>query len=207
MLKRLKRAMQEGREDNEKREVWATIQRGREFLLQGTLEEAQQFLSDAVRRFPDSAEIRILYASTLLTVRPEDGAREVMAAIELDPDEPNRLARAADLLFSLAHFDESREYAFRARALGGSDFLFSPELTRLEADFALRDGDEDAAERGYRRAIELEPDDEALATHLAKFLVERERQGDAMEVVEGALQTAKSKDDLTRMRREIAGEA
>lgn len=174
VLNRLKRAWQEGLVHNKKRDTWPTIQRGRELLVAGSQDEARAYLAEAVDRFPDSAEIRLLYASTLLAIRPENGVREVRTAIELDPDEPNRLARAADLMFSMARSDESREYASRARELGGSDFLFSPELTRLEADFALQDGDEEAAEKGYRRAVELEPENEALAADLAKFLARRQ---------------------------------
>jgi tetratricopeptide (TPR) repeat protein len=206
MLERLKRTWQEGLEQNRLREVRSTIQRGRELFTQGSQQEAQEFLSEAVQRFPDNAEIRILYGSSLLSDRPEDGIREVMAAVELDPKEPNRLARAADLMFSMARLDESREYASRARHLGGSDFLFLPELTRLEADFALRDGNYDAAEMGYRRAVELGPDDERLAIHLAKFLAERGCRSEAMEVIERALQTAKDRDQLERMRRDLADE-
>lgn len=207
MFERLKRPWQEALEHNKKRDAWPTIQRGRELFLQGPEEEAQDFLSGAVQRFPDNAEIRMLYGSSLLVARPEDGIREVMTAVELDPEEPNRLARAADLLFSMAHIEESRAYASRARHLGGSDFLFSPELTCLEADFALRDGDEDAAETGYRRAIELEPGNERLAIHLAEFLVERGRRSEALEVIERSLSTAKDTDRLVRMRRDLANEA
>jgi tetratricopeptide (TPR) repeat protein len=203
MLERLRRAWQEGLDHNQKREAWPTIQRGRELFAQGPQEKAQRFLSDAAQRFPDNAEIRMLYGSSLLAVRPEDGIREVMTAIQLDPEEPNRLARAASIMFSMARFDEAREYASRARRLGGADFLFSAELTCLEADFALRDGDEDAAEMGYRRAIELEPGNERSAIQLAKFLMERGRSREAVEVVESALQTAKDTDRLIRMRRDL----
>jgi Flp pilus assembly protein TadD len=207
VLGRLKRTWQGGVELNKKREAWPTVQRGEELFSQGPEDEAYEFLTEAVQRFPDNAEIRLLYAYTLLSVRPEDGVAEAIKAAELDPDEPIRLTRIAGMMLRMGRPELARKYAAQARELGGDDFFFAPELTRLEADFALQDGDEEAAEKGYRRAVELEPHNEALAVDLAEFLAERGRRVEAMEVVERALQTAKSKDELTRVGEELGEKA
>jgi len=193
---------------NKKRDAWTTIQQARALISKGPDSEAYDFLNTAVRRFPDNAEIRLLYASVVLPTHPEEGVLEVVKAVELEPNEPNRLARAADLIYSMGHIELAREYASAARDYGGTNFLFSPELTRLEADLALRDGDKNAAESGYRSAVQLEPHNEALSLSLAKFLAKQGRRGEAVQELERALRVGTEEsgvqgDELARLRDEI----
>jgi Flp pilus assembly protein TadD len=207
LRERLVQTWQEGLELNRKKEVSPTIERGRRLLVEGDDPKTVEFLEEAIQRFPDDPEIRFLYASVLKYVRPEDVASEAMKAAELDPDDPDLLTRIAYLMSAVSRPELARRYAVSARELGGSDLLFAAELDHLESRFAMEDGDEEAAEKGFRLSVERQPDSEMFAIDLAKFLAERGRRVEAMEVVERALQTAKSKDELTRVGKEFGEKA
>jgi predicted Zn-dependent protease len=99
--------------------------------------------------------------------------------------------------------DLARQYAMRARDLGGSDFLFASELSHLESRFALQDGNEEAAEKGFRLSVEREPQSEMFALDLATFLADRGQQQEAIAVIDEAIERAKTHDNLQRLRLEI----
>lgn len=183
----------------------AAIEKGQRLLVEGRYEENFEFLREAVQRFPDDPEIRLLYATSLLEVRPDDAVREAVKAIDLDPDEPIRLTRAASMLFNRGEFDRARSYATRAAELTPSGFLFTAELTSLVGLLGALDGEEELAEEALRAAMELKPDQERLARDLAKFLADRDRTKEAVEVINQALKVTKTKEQLERLRDEIAG--
>lgn len=198
------RIQREVEEQLRKEEVWPTIQRGQDVFAHAPEDVATDFLEEAVQNFPDSAELRLLYGFILLPSHREDGVREVRRAVELDPYEPWYLIRAAWKMFDWESAELARDYAARAREMGGQDSPFGPELVLLEAHFALEDGDEEAAEAGFRLALEREPESEWFAIVLARFLADRERQDEALEVVQQALQTSRHKDTLTRLEAELS---
>jgi predicted Zn-dependent protease len=203
LVARLKRGWAEANELNRQKDLAAAIERGRRLLVEHNRQETHEFLEDAMRRFPGDAEFRLLYASNLLAIRPEDAAAEAIKAVELDPEEPILLVRAASLLVGMKHFDSAREYATRARELAPSDFLFMAELIYLEARLATIDGRDGEAEEGFRRAAELEPENEMLALHLARFLANRNRPSEALQVIE---QSANQTENLLRLRNELSDE-
>lgn len=189
------------KKDKKLGEVTARSQR---FLAEGRHEENLAYLEDGVvKRFPDDPEIRLLYGTALLGVRPRVGLSEIAKAIELDPDDPIRLTRAAHIMYSMKQFDRARSYAKRAKELAPENFVFGPELLSLESNFAALDGNDELAEEGLRLAVEREPKMEALAFDLAKFLVDRGRQREALVVIDEALERTKQKKYLKRLRAEI----
>jgi tetratricopeptide (TPR) repeat protein len=202
---RIRRAVEE---QIRKEEVWPTIQRGRDLFIDDPGgEETREFLARAVERFPDNAEIRLLYGTSLLDIDPEDGMREAMRAIDLFPHEPLYVIRVAALMFRMGRPKLSRDLAARAREMRGEESLFGPQLIQLEAHFALQDGDEDAAESGFLRALEREPDNGDFAVDLAALLSERGRREEALGVVERSLPIVRWKDGLERMRTELMEDA
>jgi thioredoxin-like negative regulator of GroEL len=200
---RLRRTWQEAIEHNKKREAWPTIVQARKLFIHGAEEEALEFLETAAQRFPDDAEIRLLYGSILLATRPEDRMQEAKRAVELAPDEPIYLIRVAWMTFRMEP-ELSRDYAARAQEMGGADSLFAPELIQLEAHFSLEDGDEEGAEARFRAALEGEPENGDIALDLATFMSDRGRRSEALEVVERVLPIARwRKDDLTLLKEDL----
>lgn len=198
------RLRREVEEQGRKEEAWPTIQRGRDLFLRAPEDIATEFLEEAVQRFPDNSELRLLYGLILLPCDREGGVREVRRAVELDPYEPRYLIPTAWKMFEWESTELARDYAARAREMGGEDSVFGPELVLLEAHFALEDGDEEAAEASFRLAVEREPGSEWFAVDLIEFLAERGRQDEALKLVQQALQTSESKDTLTRLEAELS---
>ncbi|HEX5525991.1 MAG TPA: hypothetical protein VFX44_02200 [Solirubrobacterales bacterium] len=187
----------------QKKEIAAANAQGLKLLAERRHQEAYEFLTQAVRQFPDEPELRMHYASSLLAVRPESAVPEIVTAVELGPDEPIRLTRAAGILFRMGQVETARSYAIRAKELAPPDFLFMPYLLNLDGHFAALEGKDAMAEEGFRLAVEQEPDGETFAVDLAKFLNERNRQAEALEVINEALPRTKRPEPLELLRSEI----
>lgn len=198
------RAKTMGLRDRKKRkDAAAASHRGLKLLAERRRQEAYDFLGKAVQQFPDEPEIRMHYATSLLAVRPADAVSETKKAISLDPDEPIRLTRAASLLFSLDEIETARVYATRAKELAEPDFSFFPELINLDGNFAALEGKDELAEQDLREAVEQDPSGETFAVDLAKFLSDRDRQEEALAVIDQALPRTPRKEPLERLRSEL----
>lgn len=86
------------------------------------------------------------------------------------------------------------------------DFVLMSGLLNLEGLLAAVDGQDYLAEEKLRAAWESDPSFSSLAVDLVKFLANRERQAEALEVIDDALGHAKEKAELERLRSEIVGE-
>lgn len=199
------RLQREVKEQRRKEEAWPTIQRGTDLFSGAPDEIAIEYLEEAVHRFPDNSQIRMIYGFSLLPSNREAGVCEVRRAVELDPYEPWCLIPAARKMFDFGRPDLARDYAARAREMGGENCVpWGPELILLDAQFALEDGDEEGAEAGFRLAVEREPESEWFAVVLAEFLTDQGRQEEALGVVRKALQTTKYRDMLSRLEAELS---
>ena len=163
-----------------RKKVAVAADQGLKLLAEQRHEEAYRFLEGATRQFPDDPDIRMHYAHSLLAVRPEDAVPEITKAIELGPDEPVRLTRAAGILFKMGQVETARSYATRAKQLAPPGFLFMSYLINLDGHFAALEGLDELAEEHFRLAVEQEPDGEVFAVDLAKFLSERGRREEAL---------------------------
>lgn len=188
----------------DRRALASAIAHSRRLLAEGRHEENLSFLEGGVaERFSDDAEIRLLYGTALLDLKPEAGLSEIARAIELEPDEPVRLTRAARIMYDMKQFDKARLYTERGKKLAPEDFVFGPELLNLESNFAALDGEDERAEEGLRLAVEREPKMEALALDLARFLFERGKEAEALGVIDEALNHSKETKNLQRLQKEI----
>jgi tetratricopeptide (TPR) repeat protein len=86
------------------------------------------------------------------------------------------------------------------------DFVLMSGLLSLEGRLAEVDGRDDLAEEKLRAAVESDPPFAASAVDLAKFLANRGRQAEALEVIDDALEHANQKVELERLRSEIVGD-
>ncbi|MGN6587967.1 MAG: tetratricopeptide repeat protein [Solirubrobacterales bacterium] len=186
-----------------RKERTAAIKWGRKLFAAGREQEAYEFLQKAVQEFPDDPEIRLLYATSLLAVRPADAVPEIIKAIDMGPSEPIRLTNAAGILFKMGQVETARSYAARAKELASRDFVFMPYLINLDSHFAALEGNDELAEEGFRLAVKREPDGETFAVDLASFLSKRGRQEEALEVIDKALPQTKRPEPLERLRRDL----
>ena len=162
--------------------------------------EAYEFLQGAVEEFPENPKIRLLYATLLLEFRPDEVATETAKAVELDPDDPAVLVRAANLMIGAAEVEAARAYVTRARELAAPDFVLMGGLLHYEGVLAAHDGHDDLAEEKFRSALQSDPGDASEARHLALFLARRDRLSDAVSVLDEALRHVDKKGDLERLR-------
>jgi tetratricopeptide (TPR) repeat protein len=190
-----------------KKELSAAIAHSRRFLAEGRHEENLQYLEGGVaERFSDDAEIRLLYGTVLLGPRPKAGLLEISKAIELDPSDPEKLTRAAHIMYDMKQFGQARTYMNRAKELAPEEFVLGPELLALESNFAALDGNDKLAEEGLRSAVEREPKMGGLAVDLARFLANRGRREEALGVIDEALKRTEDAKYLKRLRAEILEE-
>lgn len=165
--------------------------------------ENLEFLEEAIQRFPDNAEIRLLYATALLASQPDEVASEVVKAVDLSPNDPTILVRAASLMLNRDETEAARSYAERARELAEPNFVLEGGLARLEGIFASFDNNYELAEKKLRFAVKTDPEFYTFVRDLARVLQARGRQAEAIEVIDQALPRVKKKENLERLRREL----
>jgi Flp pilus assembly protein TadD len=189
------------------KELTAAIAKGRELRRLGRdPEEALEFLEEAVQRFPQDPELRLLNATVLMALRPDDVAAEAVKAAELAPDDPATLVRAGHVLLGKDR-EAARSCAARANELAEPDFVLMGGLDNLNGVLAAFAGEDDLAEEKLRSAVVREPNSESFARNLAVFLAERGRLQEGAEVLDEALKHVEKKDEIERMRDRMAAEA
>lgn len=188
----------------QKKELAEAIAQSRKLLLAGQHHENFDLLEEAVQKFPDSAEIQLLYATILLEFRPNEVAAEAAKAARLGSDDPGILVRAAHLMFDRNEREAARSCTARANELVQPDFVLMSSLEHLNALFAGIDGNYEIAEEKLRSLVRDDPGSSSTAIDLAKLLAHQGRQQEALEVVDEALVHAKEGSNLERLRAEIA---
>ncbi|MGN6815422.1 MAG: hypothetical protein ACTHK3_04975 [Solirubrobacterales bacterium] len=196
------------RNRRKRKELAAAIARGRELRKLGRdPEEALEFLEHAITRFPEDPELRLLCATVLLAIRPDDVAAEASKAAELAPDDPGTLVRAGHLLLGSRDREAAEFCAARAEELANPDFVLMAGLDNLNGLIAAFRGEDGLAEKKLRSAVEREPHNEPFARNLAVFLAERGRPQEGAEVLDETLKHVEKKDEIERMRDRMAAEA
>jgi Flp pilus assembly protein TadD len=187
----------------QRKEVGAAADRGLRLLAEKRYQEAHEGLAQAVQQFPDDPELRMHYAHTLLAVRPEKAVPEVAKAIELEPNEPIRLTRAAGILFKMGQVETARSHVTHAKELAPPNFMFMPDLIHLDGHFAALEEKNELAEKNFRVAVEQAPTNAIFAVDLARFLSERGQRAEALEVIDEAMARTENKEPLQRLRGEL----
>lgn len=181
----------------------STIDRGRRLLVSRRDQEALEFLEGATKKYPEDAEIRLLYATLLLEFRPDDVATEAAKAIELAPDDPIILVRAGGLLLNREKYDAARSCLEHARELAKPDFILMAGLLNREGILALASDDFPLADEKLRAAVEREPTSGPFACDLVRVMAVRGRQAEAVDFIDQALPRVAEKDELERLRKKL----
>ena len=152
----------------------------------GRAEEVADQRRRALARAPDRPEPLHDLGETLREEgRLEEAIEWYGLAIELEPEFPLAYAAMGDALFALGRHDEAMERLLRAESLLPADSELAPDLRRLIGRTQSARGRPEEAEEGFRRALELAPDDAATLRELVSL---RFGQGEYEEALE-ALRT------------------
>jgi HEAT repeat protein len=182
------------------------VHHGWRLIGKGHDQEALEHFESAIQKFPEDASIQLSYATILLVFRPEDVVTEITKAVELAPDDPVILVRAAHLVFDRGKRDVARTWTCRANELAQPDFVLMSGLEHLNALFAGIDGEYDVAEEKLRSIVKIDPTFSSYAMDLARLLAFRGRQREAIAVIDESLKHVKDKDGLERVRARVEKE-
>lgn len=194
------------RERKQKRELREAIERGRRLHADDDAGGAE-FLEDAARRFPGCAEFPLLLSNFYLKSRPGEVAALVAKAAELGFDDPATQVRAGHKFLNDGSLEAARTCADRAGELADDDFALMAALEGLSGRIASLDGDFTAAEEKLRSAVAREPEYAVHALHLARFLWARDRDEDALSVIDESLGKTRNPEGLEQLRRQITTKA
>lgn len=176
------------RERREERARERCVETARRLVIEGRYEEAEPLIREALARFPDDPELTLELGATILPDDAREAAALLRRAVELRPEHPFVLTRAATCMFGIEQYETAEEYTHRALACAPDDFVLRPDLDLLLGRLAARRGDDEVAVRLLRRAFDADPADESKALMLAGLLEERDSIEDALDVVTRALE-------------------
>lgn len=168
--------------------------------------ESERLLRFAVERFPSNPSFTIRLAVALFERSPRESVDLLYRAVELAPEDPRVLTRAASLLFYHKEFASSFEYTQRAMRIaesttGEPDYV--GYLLHIAGRHASLRGQDEIAENALRTAFE---EDSAISERgriLADFYASRERPAEALEVIDEALRVRGKDASLLRTREKI----
>ena len=196
------------RERRTERQLQAAIDRGRSLLAEGGDDHALDFIEDAARRFPQSAEIQLQLASALLAFTTDKVAAQAAKAAELAPDDPVIQVRAGHMLLNEGDLGAARACAARAEELADGEFILLADVEGLSGRIAARDGNYALAEEKLRSALQREPEWSSHWLNFVRFLWARGRDEEALTVIDESLDQVRESDRdlLERLRGEITDE-
>jgi Flp pilus assembly protein TadD/DNA-binding response OmpR family regulator len=152
------------------------MRHGRLAIVHGDLVAAQTALCRAASYNQQSSEIALDLALVLLLQRDGAGAEHwARQAVALDPKNASAKDAFGDALARLGENDEARSAFIAGAGLDETnDAGIHALLTRAmkQGDHALRHGDFVMAERGFRRAVVIEPKSSSAASGLAYALLQ-----------------------------------
>jgi tetratricopeptide (TPR) repeat protein len=162
------------------------------------------FMRKAARRYPGDARVRLRYAIALIPVARDKVPEQLARAIELDPNNPAHLVRAAALMIDHGEAQTASEWVQRANELAPPDFALAADLKALTAVFADVSGDPVAAERMFDAALAADPASEIVVLYFARFLAKHSRRAEALDLIDQAILAKRSSKLLERLRRQLA---
>jgi tetratricopeptide (TPR) repeat protein len=163
------------------------IDRAEQLLMERRDAENLALLEVATDRFPDDPDIRLLAGLSLIPFQPEDAPWHLATAVALDPENAERIARAASVLAALGQLEAAEDYIVRVHELAPQHYRLHLKLVNVTGRIAEARGDDELAEEALGEAFANDPDDGGYALDFARFLADRDRASEALEVIDRAL--------------------
>jgi tetratricopeptide (TPR) repeat protein len=173
------------------REAWregtrsAAVERARRLIGAEDDEEFINFARGAAERFPESAELQLMFARALRREERPDAevAAQAEKAATIGARNPNIQVQAGYILIDVRDVDAARRCVARAEEAGDEPFALMVDLDGLRGRIASREGEFDLAEELFRSVVRREPQWPTNWSQLARFLWARGRHEDALTVM------------------------
>ncbi len=151
-------------------------------LLSGKqYEQAEYMLTSILRAMPEEpSALPLLGALRNIQGRHDEALALMKRSIELVPDEPGRWNDLGLVYRRLNRFDEAREALQHAATLAGNTLHGANALDNLGRQQMLAN-DPVAAERSFRRAVEIKPDEGFPWYGLSQALVKMDRIAESVD--------------------------
>lgn len=169
--------------------------------------KAIPYIEASIRRFPKSADLRMLMADACRVSRPDQVAPEAKTAAELAPTNLTLQVYAGWRLVHNGEVAAARDCAARVREQAGDDYTPITDLVRLEGIVFAYEKEFEAAEEKLRWAAAEEAENPKNAHVLAAFLWARGRDEEALATIDEAIRNARRYSLLHDLRAEITGES
>lgn len=152
-----------------------------------SLHEAKARVDRVIRELPDDGEARKLRAQVLLALdRPEEALVDALKAVETDSTDPEARVVLCETAIAAGEPDLAR----RELDAAASRSLDHPALNVRLSATSIALGQLERAESFARRALELSPVSPQAHYQLARVLVRRGRNDDAIDIIGRGLQNA-----------------
>jgi tetratricopeptide (TPR) repeat protein len=191
------------------REAWrqgtlaAAVERARRLILEDRNEELIAFSKDAARRFPESAELQLMFARGLRRDERSDAdvAAQAAKAATIGARDPSIQVQAGYILIDAGDIEAARQCVARAQESADEHFVFAVDLDGLRGRIAAREGEFAEAEDLFRSVVRREPQWPGNWTQLARFLWARGRNQEALTVIAESLSRLRDENDESSGRR------
>lgn len=140
-------------------------------LNRGQLAQAQQFMCEAVTIYPESLALEGLVDLALSRGAPQSAQRWLAQALSYRGDRSRTKLLSGDVESQLGHQNQARDIWLDALGVSANSTETLSKVAKgywKEATSQLKLGDTTSAERLYRRAAALSPDDADALSGLAK---------------------------------------
>lgn len=181
----------------------AAIERARKLIREDRSEDFIAFSRDAARRFPESAELQLMFARGLRHSEwpDEEVAAQAEKAVTIGARDPDIQVQAGYVLIDSDDVEAARACVARAEESAGEHFNLAVDLDGLKGRIAARDGEFAKAEELFRSVLSREPQWPLNWNQLARFLWARGRNEEALTVIAESLSRLRDEDGRSRGRR------
>lgn len=163
-----------------------TLDRSQELTRAGRHDEHLALMREALARHPGDLEVVIRAAAAHVVESPEQAAELAREAVEMSPEDPATLLRAAFVMFHVKRLDEARKLFVRATETAPDDFVLAGDLVYLGGQIFFAYGNDDKAEEFLKLAFDDQPEEPGRGFALAGLLEQQGEYERALEVVEKA---------------------
>ena len=179
------------------------IRLGRTLVSAGRLDAAEETLSEAVKRAPDDAEVRLTLIDVLIRKNQiADAAKQYEELSELDPENPDYLIRWGQIVLDdkAMPIEQRRQKADEiwsrlVKARQNDAVTLSQVADKMR--FIERN---DRAIELYRQAIETDPNSSQYREYLGEFLFKLDRKDEAIKAWEAMAEgDRRDRDTLVRL--------